>query len=269
MLSKIGDIKLIYHRPLEGTPKTATIRRMATGKWFVTIACEWEPTALLPTGQEVGIDVGLATFATLTQGDPIANPRFFHQEEHALARAQRKHQLARDAHIAKRADVNQQVKQAQPDLDDAGVWQTVSQDRAECAAWEYRQRRRKVVARIYERARWKREDFAQQQSRQIVNAFDTIAVEDLAVQPMIQNGHLAKSIHDAAWSQFADLIRCKAAWADRRYVAVNPAYTSQDCSECGHRKTDLTLSDRMCHCPNCGLVLDRDLNAARNILSVG
>jgi putative transposase len=68
---------------LEGTPTTATIRRTATGKWFATIACEWEPTALPPTGQEVGIAVGLATFATLTQGDPIENPRFFRQEEYA------------------------------------------------------------------------------------------------------------------------------------------------------------------------------------------
>jgi putative transposase len=68
--------------------------------------------------------------------------------------------------------------------------------------------------------------------------FDFIAIEDLAVKNLIRNGRLAKSIHDAAWSQFADIIRCKAAWADRRYVAVNPAYTSQDCSDWGARKTD-------------------------------
>src|SRR5262249_1088663 len=94
------------------------------------------------------------------------------------------------------------------------------------------------------------------------------AVEDLSVNRMVQNRCLAKSIHDAAWSQFADLLSHKAAWAGRRYVAVNPAYTSQDCSGCGQRHK-LSLADRtyVCHC--CGLVLDRDLNAARSILALG
>ena len=71
LLAKIGDVKLVYHRPLEETPKTATIRRTATGKWFATISCEWEPAPLPPTGQEVGIDVGLKTFATLSDGKEI------------------------------------------------------------------------------------------------------------------------------------------------------------------------------------------------------
>ena len=84
------------------------------------------------------------------------------------------------------------------------------------------------------------------------------------------NHALAKSIHDAAWTQFAALLACKAAWAGRRYVAVDPAYTSQDCSGCGQRNPDLTLADRIYHCPrDCGLVLDRDRNAARNILARG
>jgi putative transposase len=85
---------------------------------------------------------------------------------------------------------------------------------------------------------------------------------------MVHNHCLAKSIHDAAWSQFADLLAHKAAWAGRKDVAVNPAYTSQDCSGCGHRQA-LSLCDRTYTCPCCGLVLDRDLNASRNILSVG
>jgi putative transposase len=269
MLPKIGDVKLLYHRPLEGIPKTATIRRTATGKWFATISCEWDPTPLPPTGQQVGIDVGLQTFATLTRGGPIENPRFFRQEEKALAKAQRKHQVALDAHKAKRAEMTAGVKQQHLNLDEQAVWQTVSQDTEERATWKARHRWRKVVSRTHERARWKREDFAHQQSRRIVNAFDVIALEDLSVKNMVQNRYLAKSIHDAAWSQFRELIACKAAWADRRYIAVNPAHTSQDCSGCGHRKLDLTLSDRVYHCLLCGLVIDRDLNAARNILRVG
>jgi putative transposase len=93
-------------------------------------------------------------------------------------------------------------------------------------------------------------------------------VEDLAVNRMMHNHCLAKSISDAAWSQFASLLSYKAAWAGRKYVAVNPAYTSQDCSQCGHRQK-LSLSDRTYTCPCCGLVLDRDFNASLNILRLG
>jgi putative transposase len=274
ILSKVGEVKLIYHRPLQGFPKTATIRRSATGKWFITISCEWEPTPLPPTNKSVGIDVGLKTFATLSDGQEIANPRFFRQEEHALAKAQRKHQVALDAHKAKRAEVTERAKQDHPELDEVGVRQVVSQDKEEQAAWKQREKRRKVVARTHERTRWKRGDFAHQHSRRIVNEFDIIAVEDLIIRNMVLNRHLAKSIYDAAWRQFADLIACKAAWADRRYVAVNPAHTSQDCSGCGWRNPDLTLDDRVFHClnparPDCRLVLDRDRNAAVNILARG
>jgi putative transposase len=225
----IGLVKIVLHRPLEGTPKTATIQRSSTGKWYVSFSCECiEPTPLPPTGQNVGIDVGLKTFATLTAGDPIQNPRFFRRDERALRGAQRR------------------LSRAEPSTSE-------------------RARRRRVVARIHERIAWRRGDFAHQHSRRIVDTFDLIAVEDLSVNRMTHNHCLAKSIHDAAWTQFADALSHKAAWASRSYVAVNPAYTSQDCSGCGHRHV-LSLSDRLYTCPCCGLVLDRDLNAARNIL---
>ena len=103
----------------------------------------------------------------------------------------------------------------------------------------------------------------------LVQNYDLIAHEDLKITNMAKNPHLAKSIHDAAWGQFAELIRIKAEWAGRAYIAVNPAYTSQNCSGCGHRKSDLSLADRIYHCECCGMVLDRDLNAALNILAVG
>ncbi|MGH2515989.1 MAG: RNA-guided endonuclease InsQ/TnpB family protein [Ktedonobacterales bacterium] len=234
----VGHIKLIYHRPLEGTPKTATIRRSSTGKWYVTFSCACvEPSPLPETGQQVGIDVGLKSFATLSTDTKIANPRFFRQEEHALAKAQRR--LSKE--------------------------EKGTPERAE---------RRHVVARVYERSAWRRGDFTHQHSRRLVNQFDVIAVEDLSVNRMVHththtHTHcLAKSIHDAAWSQFADLLSYKAAWASRKYVAVNPAYTSQDCSQCGHRQT-MPLSARTYTCPCCGVVLDRDLNASLNILGVG
>ncbi|HEY7094330.1 MAG TPA: transposase, partial [Ktedonobacterales bacterium] len=122
LLSKVGEVKITVHRPLEGTPKTATIRRTATGKWFVTISCEWGPTPLPPTGRQVGIDVGLVTFATRSDGEAIANPRFFRREERALARAQRQHQLALDAHNAIRAGLTANVKQTHPELDKEDLW---------------------------------------------------------------------------------------------------------------------------------------------------
>ncbi len=269
IVSKVGTLKMVYHRPIEGTPKTATIRRMPTGKWFVTISCEWEPTPLPPTHQDVGIDVGLKTFAALSDGQEIAHPRFFRQEEKALGKAQRKHAKALDAHKSKRAEVTKQMKHEHPEMDASQVWQLVNQNKEEQSTWKERQKRRKVVARTHERIRWRRENFTHQQSRHIINQFDVIAVEDLSVNRMMHNHCLAKSIADAAWRQFAELLRVKAEWAARTYIAVNPAYTSQNCSGCGHRNSDLSLADRVYHCDCCGLVIDRDLNASLNILALG
>jgi putative transposase len=269
LLAKIGDVKLVYRRPVEGTPKTATIRRTATGKWFATISYAWEPAPLPPTGQEVGIDVGLKTFATLSDGQEIANPRFFHTEEKAVGRAQGKHQAALEVHKTICADVAARIKQKQPNLSEAEVWQAVSQDEGEQTAWQEHARRRKVVARAHERVRWKRENFAHQHTRWIVNTYDVIAVEDLSVAHLIQHERRAKSIYDVAWSRFTALIACKAAWADRRFFAVNPAYTSQERSGCGQGKADLTLLDRTYRCAACGLVIDRDLNAALSVLAMG
>jgi putative transposase len=273
VISKVGRIKIL-HRPLEGLPKAATIRRTATGKWFVSFSCKWEPQPMPPVHREVGIDVGLKVFAMLTEGDPIENPRFFRSEERALATAQRKHQVALDAHKAVRAALTALMQAAQPTLDTRHVWQTVSQDIGERQAWKERQRRRRVVARVHERIRWRRGNFTHQASRRLVNQYNVIAVEDLSVHDMVANHRLAKSIHDAAWTLFAVLLRSKAEWAGRACVAVNPAYTSQDCSGCGWRHHDLTLSDRVFHClnpdrPDCRLILDRDRNAARNILARG
>lgn len=235
----VGRVKVILHRPLEGTRKTATpktatrktatLRRNSTGKWSVCSSCECvEPRPLPATGQPVGRDVGLATFAMPTHGEPIATPRFFRREERALAGAQRRLSGAEKGTPARVA-------------------------------------RRRVVARVHERIAWRRGDFAHPHSRRIVDALAVIAVEDVSVNRMKHRHCLAKSSSDAAWGQFAAYLAHKAAWAGRRFLAVNPAYTSQDCSRCGHRQS-LTLADRISSCPWCGLVLDRDLHAARTIL---
>ena len=274
VISKVGCIKVLLHRPLEGVPKTATIRHTATGKWFVSFACEWEPTPLPPTGQAIGIDVGLKVFAMPSNGDPIENPRFFYTEERVLAKAQRKHQMALDMHKTARMALTAHIKAQQPNWDARQVWLQVSQDADERITWHERMRRRRVVARVHERIRWRRSDFSHQESRRLVNRYDIIAVEDLSVRNMVRNHAFAKSIHDTAWTQFTDLLACKAAWASRRCVAVDPRHTSQTCSGCGWRNPDLTLADRVFHClnpahPDCHLILDRDRNAAINILARG
>lgn len=230
-LSKIGCLRLVQHRPLNGTPKTCTIQRTATGKWFVTIVCQVEAEPLPESAEAVGIDVGLEQFATLSTGEKIANPRFFRTEEKALANAQRR--------LSKASKGTPQCKKAH-----------------------------KTVARVHERIRHRRHNFAHQWARQLINRYGFLVIEDLNVNAMVHNRHLAKSISDAAWSQFRQCLSYKAEEAGRTLVAVNPAYTSQDCSACGHRlKKALFMRRHVCPC--CSLNMDRDENAAHNILRLG
>jgi putative transposase len=231
VLSKIGTLKMVYHRPMKGKIKTCTVHRSSTGKWYVCFSVECEPERLPETPTQVGIDVGLKTFATLSTGEEIANPRFFRQEEKALARVQRKHsQLAQ------------------------GTAQ--------------RRKHRKAVARVHERITFRRDNFTHQESRQIVDRFGVICVEDLQVNRMVHNHCLAKSIGDASWTGFFEKLFSKAEEAGRTAVKVNPAYTSQTCSQCGHRQK-MPLSERIFACPCCHAHLDRDLNAALNIRALG
>jgi putative transposase len=149
-LSKIGHLKLIGHRPFKGVVKTGTIIGSARGKWYVSFSCdEVEPEVLPPSERQVGIEVGLKTFAYLSTGEQIENPRFFREEEKHLAKASRK--LSRGEKGTKE-----------------------------------RAKRRKVVARIHERIRWRRENFVQQESRRIVTRFGLIAVEALVVRNMVK-----------------------------------------------------------------------------------
>src|SRR5713101_9043119 len=230
-LSKIGSVKMVYHRPLKGKVKTCTVQRSSTGKWYVSFSCECEPERLPDVPSHVGIDVGLKTFATLSTGEEIANPRFFRKEEKALAKVQRKHsQLAKGT--------------------------------------PQRRKHRKVVARVHERIAFRRDTFTHQESRQIVDRFGVICIEDLHVNRMVHNHCLAKSIADAAWSGFFEKLFVKAEEAGRTAIKVNPASTSQDCSRCHHRQK-MPLSERVYHCHCCLLAIDRDLNAALNIKAVG
>ena len=234
-LSKIGCVRVVQHRPLEGIPKSCTIRRTKTGKWFVSISCDMGEThEKADTGSAVGIDVGLTSFAVTSDGQRIENQRFFRQEEKALAKAQRK-------------------------------WDKVKKRSKTDAVKE---KRRKTIARVHERIRNKRHNFAHQESRKMVNRHGFIAVEKLDVKEMQKNRRLAKSIADVAWSLFRHCLEYKAEEAGIGFKAVKPDYTSQDCSACGHREKK-TLSDRVHHCKACGYKTDRDHNAAINILTLG
>jgi len=230
-LSGIGHIKIVWHRVLRGNVKTLTIQRSSTGKWYASFSVECDPLRLPETSTQVGIDVGLKTFASLSTGEEIANPRFFRKEEKSLAKVQRKHS---------------QLAKGTPE----------------------RGKHRKVVARVHERIKFRRDNFTHQHSRSIVDRFGVITVEDLTVTRMVHNPCLAKSIADASWSAFFAQLSAKAEEAGRTLVKVNPAYTSQTCSVCGHRQ-QMPLSERIFACPCCHVHLDRDLNAARNICALG
>lgn len=131
-----------------------------------------------------------------------------------------------------------------------------------------RKRARRAATRIHERIRNRRHDFVHQTARRLVTQYGLIAVENLTVRNMVQNHCLAKSISDAAWALFRLVLARKAEAAGRRVVEINPAYTSQTCSGCG-RMSPKPLAERRHGCPACGLALDRDVNAARNILNWG
>ena len=234
-LGKIGCIRIVQHRPLDGVPKSCTVTHTATGKWFVTISCDiGDAPKKTDAGPAVGIDVGLNSFAVTSDGHKIANQRFFRKEQKSLAKAQRKW----DA-VKKR-----------PKTDSV------------------REKRRKVIGRVHERIRNKRHNFAHQESRKIVNRHNFIAVEKLDVKEMQKNRRLSKSIADVAWSLFRHCLKYKAEEAGIGFNAVKPDYTSQDCSACGHREKKF-LSDRVHHCKKCGYTTDRDHNAAINILTLG
>lgn len=232
-LSKIGRVKIKLHRPLEGTIKTCTVRRTRTGKWFVAFSCQVEMSKIaIPIQAMVGIDVGLESFATLSDGTKFDNPRFFREEEKNLARAQRLFSKTEKGSIE-------------------------------------RTKRRKAVCHIHERIVNKRSNFVHQLSRKLVDQFDLIAIEDLSINQMQQNNFrgMNKSIGDAAWAMFCGCISYKVEYTGKRCIKANPAYTSQTCSQCGTRHK-LKLSDRQYQCP-CGLNMDRDQNAAINILRLG
>jgi putative transposase len=232
-LSKIGDAKIKLHRPLQGEVKTLTVKRDWLGNWYACFSCEVGVEPLPPVSGVVGIDVGLEKFATLSTGRHIPNPRFFRKDEATLVKAQRR------------------------------------LSKCEKGTPEYRKRRR-VVQHIHQRIANRRKDFAHKLSRYLADNFQVIAFEKLDILDMKDGNFrsMNKSIGDAAWNQLVQYTEYKAEKAGRTVTLVDPRGTSQECSGCGEvvRKD---LSVRVHNCPHCSCTLDRDVNAALNILSRG
>ncbi|HEY6285958.1 MAG TPA: transposase [Ktedonobacteraceae bacterium] len=250
-LSKIDTIKIKLHRPIEGKIKNCTIKYEA-GQWYCVFSCECEAPEPLPTSaEEIGIDLGLLHFAAFSDGTFIDNLGSYRKAEQALARRQKvKDRRKRGSHRREKA--------------------------------------RELVAKAHRKIRYQRRDFLHKQSRKLVKRYQTMVFEELPTATLVKrpkpkrdergkylpNGAsrkagLNKSIHDAGWGMFVELCTQKAAWAARTVIKVNPYKTSQICSACLEECPHKELDERTHNCSHCGVVLDRDTNAALNILRLG
>jgi putative transposase len=247
-LSKIGSIKVKLHREVQGTIKTCTIKREGE-HWYVCFACEVEACPKLSyTDEVVGIDLGVSKLATLSTGDTIEHPRYYRQAEKKLKKAQQA--LSRKKRGSKR-----------------------------------RKKAVQRVAKLHRKVRRQRQNFLHQESRWLVDTYEVIVFEDLNTINLTRKpkpkqdaetgeylpngaaakGGLNKSILDAGWDQFVQYCVYKAANAGTLVAFVDPRNTSQVCSACGKKGPHKDLSERTHTCIYCGVVLDRDENAALNI----
>jgi len=226
-LSKIGNLKIILHREIEGQIKTCTIKR-DVDQWYAIFTVEIEKIIEnVPVVAIMGIDVGLTSLLTLRNGEKIEPPKFLRASENKLAKEQRR--LAK-----KKLKSNNRKTQ------------------------------KLIVAKVHRKIRNQRKDFAHKTAWNLVNRFDLIAFENLHIQNMMQNHHLAKSIADAGWYQLQTITASKAEEAGKQVKLCIAAGTSQTCHVCGN-KQKMTLKDQVFHCNQCGNIEDRDVNAANNI----
>lgn len=252
-LQGIGQVKVHQHREVAGRVKTIQIKRHGR-RWMLVLSCDEVPTNPLPaTGREVGIDVGVVTYATLSDGAAVANPRWARQEAAGLKTAQQRLQRA----------------------------QRGSNNRAA---------RRETVAARHRKIANRRKDFHHKQSRELVARYDLLVVEDLKIANMLRrakpnpdpdkpgqflpNGARAKaglnrSISDAGWGQFVSILRAKAEDAGRTWIEVNPRHTSDRCECCGHAALENRVNQAEFACQRCGHTAPADEHAARNILRAG
>lgn len=235
-LPKLGKVKCRISRLVEGRILSATVSRTASGKYYVSLCCrlERDMPKLPSTGAVVGLDMGIKSFAVSSDGVEYANPKYLRQSEKKLAKLQR--QLSRKSKGS--------------------------------ANWK---KARIQIARLHEHIANQRLDMQHKLSTQIVRQNDVICIENLALKNMIKNHKLAKPISDAAWGEFHRQLTYKAEWYGRQMITVDRFYaSSQICSACSEKWPGTKdLSVRQWTCPNCGAILDRDTNAAVNILREG
>src|SRR3989441_6017036 len=231
----IGRLRLVGNpgQHIETFPvkqiKRVRILRRADGYYAQFGVLSFRQIEHVETGSMVGIDMGLKVFYTDSNGKTVENPRHYRKAEKKLKR------LHREVSRKKKKSTN-------------------------------RKKARKHLAKTSLKVQRQREDFARKTANALVSSHDLIAYEHLQIRNLVKNRKLAKSIHDAAWGQFLSWVKAYGIMHDVPIIAVAPQYTSQDCSGCGER-VKKTLSTRTHVCPSCGLVLDRDENAAINILA--
>ncbi|MEV0804834.1 RNA-guided endonuclease TnpB family protein [Micromonospora sp. NPDC050200] len=234
VLAKMAEpLDIVWSRPLpEGqVPSTVTVSRDAAGRWFVSLLCADTITPAPVSSAAVGIDAGLDSLLTPT-GEKITNPRHERADRARLAKAQR--ELARK--------------------------EKGSNNRAKA---------RLVVARVHARIADRRRDLLHKLTSRLVRDNQTLVIEDLTVRNMVKNHSLARAISDASWRQFRELLTYKCAWYGRDLVVIDRWYpSSKVCSTCGAIAETMPLNVRAWTC-RCGAVHDRDVNAARNILTAG
>ena len=226
-LSKIGTVRVLMHRPLQGSVKTLTIRRKAD-RWYACFTCEVEHVPLPKTGRVVGVDLGITNLAVTSDGEFYPPSKRLRSSERKLKQLQRA--------------VSRKTKGSRR-----------------------RQKAIRQLQRAHEHVADQRRDQAWKAVHRLLREYDAVAVEDLQIAGMLHNRYLAKSIADASWGVFLAILEAKAHEWERDVVKVDPRNTSQLCSGCG-ALAPKTLAQRRHVCGQCGLDLHRDVNAAVNIL---
>ena len=229
-LPKLGRVKLSENLPTVACPDTATLKREADGRYYVTF-CATVEIALLPvTASVIGVDLGLTHLATLSSGEKIENPRHLNNRLRYLRQQQRC--------LARRLKGSQR-----------------------------REKQRLRVARLHRKVADCRSYALHALTTRLIREHQIICIEDLSVRNMIKNPRLARHIADAGWGDFRRMIEYKAKWYGRTVIAVDRWFpSSKTCSKCSHKLDELRLNQREWTCPKCGTKHDRDINAAQNLL---
>jgi putative transposase len=232
-VAQLGNLDVRWSRKFASSPTTITITKSPAGRYYVTLVLDEVVEHLPKTNVEVGIDLGINRLATLSNGERIPNPQHLNSKQKKLARLQRIH--------ARRKKGSGR-----------------------------RERTRIAIAKLQESIADSRNDYLQKVTTDIVRRFDFIATEDLNVRGMVQNHCLARSLSDAGFGSFVRMLEYKCDWYGKTMVKIDRFFpSSKRCFDCGHIVEKLPLSIREWTCPECGVIHDRDENAARNILAAG